>query len=169
MTKPPQLLSVILVVILLLSCKAPGQRIVEVGDLVTVEYEVRLADGTVYDRPQDYDNSISFTVGRREVLQGLEKAVLGLKPGEKKKVLLTPESAYGIHDPAKVELIPLEEFPSGFHLREGMLLPANSREGESVQGKVLDISPEGVIVDFNHPLAGESLWMEIRVKEIVKG
>lgn len=142
--------------------------IAEPGDKITIEYEANFANGSLFDRSADYDVPVTFTLGQREVFPGIEKTVLGMKPGEKKKVLLTPEAAYGLHDPAKVELIPLEEFPSGFHLRKGMLLPAKSVEGESVQGKVLDVSPEGVTVDFNHPLAGESLWMEIRVKEIAK-
>lgn len=159
--------------IFLLACAGKFPRtplpIAEPGDKITIEYEATFANGSLFDRSADYDVPVTFTLGQREVFPGIEKTVLGMKSGEKKKVLLTPEAAYGVHDPAKVELISLEEFPGGFHLRKGMLLPAKSVEGESVQGKVIDVSPEGVTVDFNHPLAGESLWMEVKVVEVVKG
>ena len=90
--------------------------------------------------------------------------------GEQKKVLLSPETAYGLSNPQKIELIPLDNFPSGSRLRVGMSLPAkDSSNGEQVQGRIMNITEEGVLVDFNHPLAGESLWMDVTVKEIVKG
>jgi len=92
-----------------------------------------------------------------------------MKPGEKKDILLSPEAAYGWSDPEKIELIPLEEFPTWSRIRLGMLLPATSPEGETVEGRVVDVSPEGITVDFNHPLADESLWLDITVKEVVKG
>ncbi|MEK6950641.1 MAG: peptidylprolyl isomerase [Nanoarchaeota archaeon] len=162
----------VLSIITLVSCAGKFPRsnlpLAEFGDRITVEYEVRFANNTVYDRSQDYDVPVSFTIGEREVLPGLEKAVLGMKPGEKKKVLLSPEAAYGLHDLAKVELIPLEEFPNWSRIRIGMLLPARGPEGEEVEGRVIAVSPEGVTVDFNHPLAGESLWLDFIVVEVMK-
>jgi|SRR3989338_3507022 len=156
--------------VVLVACSKPLGPAADLGDLVTVEYEATLADGSLFDSSQDYDVPVTFTVGKQEVLPGLETAVIGMHAGEQKKILLTPESAYGMPTPDKIELIPLEEFPNWAQLRIGMNLSAGDMQtGEQIQGKVITITPEGITVDFNHPLAGKSLWLEITVKKIVKG
>ena len=165
--------AIILLIVLslfLLACSKPIGPAAEIRDLVTVEYTATLADGSLFDQSKDYDKPVSFTIGNQEVLIGLEKTVIGMHKGEQKKVLLSPETAYGLSNPQKIELIPLDNFPSGSRLRVGMSLPAkDSSNGEQVQGRIMNITEEGVLVDFNHPLAGESLWMDVTVKEIVKG
>jgi len=154
----------------LLSCSKPLGPAAEIGDLVTIEYESRYANGSLFDRSAEYDVPITFTIGNKEVFPGIERAVMGMRPGERKEVLLSPEAAYGLHDPERVELIPLEDFPNWSKIRVGMNLPAKDRRtGEEVQGRIINVNQEGVLVDFNHPLAGESLWMEVTVKKMVKG
>lgn len=156
--------------LILLACSKPLAPTAEIGDLVTVEYKATLADGSLFDQSKDYDDPITFTIGNREVLTGLERTVIGMHAGEQKKVLLSPEAAYGLLDPDKIEIIPLEEFPNWSKVRIGMNLPAKDRStGEGVEGTIINVTPEGIVVDFNHPLAGESLWMDITVKEVVKG
>lgn len=171
--KKTSILSIILSIILslfLIACSKPLGPVAEIGDLVTIEYKATFADGSLFDRSEDYDEPVTFTIGNREVLIGLERTVIGMRQGETKKVLLAPEAAYGLDDLDKIELIPLEEFPEGSHLRVGMSLPAKDRSnGEQIQGTIINITSEGVLVDFNHPLAGESLWMEIMVKDVMKG
>lgn len=154
--------------LLLLACSQGP--VAEIGDKVTVEYEAILANGSLYEKSSDYDIPVTFTIGNHEVLVGLEKAVLGMHEEESIHILLSPEAAYGLYDPEKVELIPLEEFPNWSKVRLGMILPAKNREtGESIEGKIINATPEGIVIDFNHPMAGESLWVDITVKEIVKG
>ncbi len=160
----------VVISVVLVACSKPLGPAADMGDLVTVEYEATLADGSLFDSSQDYDVPVTFTVGKQEVLPGLEAAVIGMHAGEQKKVLLSPESAYGLPNPEKIELIPLEEFPNRAHLRIGMNLSArDTQTGEQIQGKVIAVTPEGITVDFNHPMAGKSLWMEITVKKIVNG
>ncbi len=156
--------------LLLVACSKPAGPAAEIGDLVTIEYESRYANGSVFDRSADYDVPVTFTIGNREVFPGIERTVMGMHEGERKEVLLSPETAYGLHNPEKVELIPLEEFPNWSKVRVGMMLPARDRStGEEIEGRIINVTPEGIVVDFNHPLAGESLWMDITVKEVVKG
>ncbi len=151
------------------ACSAVLGPVVKIGDKVTIEYESRYANDSTFDRSVDYGVPVTFTIGNREVFPGIERTVIGMRQGERKEVLLSPEAAYGLHDPNKVERIPVEEFPNGSKLRVGMRLAARDRlTGEEIRGKIIDIGQEGIVVDFNHPLAGESLWMDIKVVEIVK-
>ena len=164
-------ISVIIVVLslFLLACSAAKGPGAEIGDTVIINYEIRFANNSMYDRSIDYDTPIKFTIGKHEILPGLEKAVLGMRRGEEKKVLLSPEAAYGQPDPDKVERISLQEFAAGSRLRLGMRLPARDQTtGREVEGKIINISQSGIIVDFNNPLAGEPLWMDVTVKEVIK-
>lgn len=157
------------ITVFLVACSTPTGPAAEIGDLVTIEYESRYANGSLFDSSADYDVPVTFTIGSREVFPGIERTVIGMHQGERKEVLLSPETAYGLPDPDKIDLIPLEDFPNWSKVRIGMILPAKDRStGEPVQGRIINLTSEGVLVDFNHPLAGESLWMDITVKEIVK-
>ncbi len=151
--------------LILTSCAQ--KPVAEFGDTITIEYKATLADGSKFDDSQDYDIPTTFTIGNREVLVGLERAVLEMHEGEQKKVLLSPEAAYGLNAPEKIELIPLEEFPNLSRVRIGMILPARDRvTGEEVEGRIINVTPEGIIVDFNHPLAGQAIWMDITLLKI---
>lgn len=163
------LLLLLTISLFLLACSTPSGPAAEIGDVVTIEYESRYANGSAFDSSKDYDVPVTFTIGNKEVFPGIERTVIGMHEGERKEILLSPEAAYGLPDSEKIELIPLEEFPNWSKVRIGMSLPAKDRStGEEIEGKIINVTPEGIVVDFNHPLAGESLWMEITVKEIVK-
>src|SRR3989338_1418850 len=107
-------IGIILLNILLVSCSL--QKVQE-GDTVTVEYVATLADGRLFESSSDYDIPVTFQVGEHQVLLGLENAVLGMKEGEQKKVLLRQEDAYGFPDKTKMQMMPLDTFPSGTHLK----------------------------------------------------
>lgn len=159
------LIAILLLSVLLVSCTP---KMAQQGDTVTVEYVTTLADGTPFDKSSDYDIPITFVVGEHKVLTGLETTVLGMKEGEQKEALLRPEEAFGLPIRTKIEMMPLNTFPSGTHLQKGMMLPFTDDQNQNVQGKVVDIANEGVTVDFNHPMAGKSLWLNVTVVKIEK-
>ena len=156
-------ISILLLSVLLVSCSF---QTVQEGDTVSVEYVATLADGTLFESSADYDIPITFVIGEGQVLKGLENAVLGMKEGEHKKVLLRPAEAYGFPDRTKIEMMPLETFPSGTHLRKGMVLPYIDDQNQEVFGTVREITAEGVVIDFNHPLVGQSLWFNVTLVKI---
>ena len=157
------IIGILLLSVLLVSCSF---QTVQEGDRVTVEYVATLADGTLFESSSDYDIPITFVVGEGQVLKGLENAVLGMKESEHKKVLLRPEEAYGFPDRTKIEMMPLESFPSGTRLRKGMVLPYKNEQNQEVFGTVREITGEGVVMDFNHLLAGQSLWFNVTVVRV---
>jgi len=67
----------------------------QIGDKVTVHYTGVLEDGTKFDSSLDKDQPFSFTLGENRVIQGWEKGVLGMKKGEKRKLIIAPELGYG--------------------------------------------------------------------------
>jgi FKBP-type peptidyl-prolyl cis-trans isomerase SlyD len=101
-------------------------------------------------------------VGTGTIIQGLDRNLLGMEEGEAKEITIVPEEAYGSKDPALMTVLPRELFQQ--HSIEptiGMVIQTN--EG---QGHVTSISPEAVEVDYNHPLAGETLIFDVKVESI---
>ncbi len=160
----------LLIILSVLSCSPEKEAaIAERGDLVTVQYVASYADGSLFDASADYDIPVRFVIGRGEVLPGLEKAAVGMKEGGQKKVLLPPEDAYGLYDESKLRKVPLEAFPSGTRLRSGYVYPVRQPDGTVIEPVVVKVEADGVILDFNHVLAGQPLWIDIALVKIVKG
>ncbi len=166
--KESYFLLIIVMAIFLLACSKPLGPAAEIGDKVTIEYTAKLNDGTIFERSADYPDPITFIVGQREVLPGLEKAVVGMHIGEEKNFILAPEAAFGLRDQDLVRKVSLEELPHGQPLREGMVLTVNVANGKQQMVTILKITSEGALLDFNHPLAGEALWIDMKVADIVK-
>ena len=115
------------------------------GSKVTLEYTLALPDRTVVESNVGKE-PISYTQGNSEVLPGLEKALAGLKAGDKKHVTLSADEAYGSYDEKKKVTVTKEQVPP--------------------EAKVVAIDGNAVVVDTNHPLAGKSLVFDINVLKV---
>lgn len=135
------------------------------GDTVKVHYSGWLEDGTLFDTSVD-DEPLRFAIGSGVVLEGFERAVIGMSPGESKRIRLAAEDAYGPHRPDLVVTIPHEEFPGHIHPRPGQQLQVARTGARPMVVTVVDVSEAGVTLDANHPLAGKELTFEIRLVEI---
>lgn len=146
------------------------------GDTVKVNYVARLDDGTIVDTSEecgcdDCDceeetGPLSLTLGEEEIVPGLEQAIIGMQPGEKKTVRLTADEAYGPYDEELVMEVPTAEFPEDINPEVGQTLELTGDDGESFLVTVTDVSDELVILDANHPLAGKDLTYEVELVEI---
>jgi len=104
---------------------------------------------------------VPIIVGANFVVRGLEKALKQMKIGDKKKVKVEPNDAFGERNPKLIKLIPLSEFnKQSMAPFPGMPITLNN-----LNGRVLSVSGGRVRVDFNHPLAGKTLEYEIEIKE----
>ncbi len=135
------------------------------GDTVKVHYSGWLDDGTLFDTSVD-DEPLRFAIGEGAVLEGFERAVIGMSPGESKRIRLAAEDAYGPHRPDLVVTIPHEEFPAHIHPRPGQQLQVARAGLRPMVVTVVEVSEAGVTLDANHPLAGKELTFEIRLIEI---
>jgi FKBP-type peptidyl-prolyl cis-trans isomerase 2 len=131
------------------------------GSKVTVEYTLALPDKTVVETNVGKE-PISYTQGNHEIIPGLEKALAGLKAGDKKHVTVTPEDAYGPYDEQKKVTVTKEQVPP--EVKVGTRLRAQN----GMEAKVVSIDGNSVVVDTNHPLAGKSLVFDINVLKVEK-
>lgn len=151
---------------------------VEYGDIVLFNYVGKFENGEVFDTSYEdlaRENGVYVeereygplwaTVGVGEIIPGLEEAMIGMEPGEKKTVILPPEKAYGMPSPDLLVTVPREEFSkAGLEPRKGLYVMTDSGIA-----KIVKVRGDSVSLDFNHPLAGKTLIFEVEVLEIKKG
>ncbi|NNC73911.1 MAG: peptidylprolyl isomerase [Acidimicrobiia bacterium] len=126
------------------------------GDAVAVHYTGSLDDGSVFDS-SDGSQPLTFTLGSGAVIRGFDLAVVGLKIGSSKTVTILPEDGYGARDPERIVEVPLTSAPDGISVGDSVQFSDGS------PGTVIEIGAETVVVDANHPLAGETLTFEIEL------
>ena len=135
------------------------------GDTVKVHYEGRLTDGSTFDS-SDGREPLEFEVGSGMVIKGFDDGVLGMKVGDKKTLNIPAEEAYGDINPEMLYEFPKEHLPKDMEFEVGMGLNMTNELGEVIQVVVTEIKEDAIILDRNHPLAGESLVFDIELVEI---
>jgi len=139
---------------------------VQQGDKVKVHYRGTLEDGTEFDSSVG-NTPLEFTVGEHAVIPGFEDGVMGLAVGEKKRVVIGPEDAYGPYRPEKVAVVPREQLPDHIEFKQGAVLQGQSPDGPVVF-LVTDVQGDQVTLDGNHPLAGKALIFELEIVEVAR-
>jgi peptidylprolyl isomerase len=133
------------------------------GDTVRVHYRGSLTDGTVFDDSEGRE-PLAFTVGLGQVIQGFERAVVGLEPGDSTNVSIEPEDAYGPHHAALRHVVAVDDFATEPYV--GGEVNVVSPDGDEMPGRIVAIEGDQVTLDFNHPLAGETLVFEVTLVEV---
>lgn len=140
---------------------------VKQGDLVKVNYIGTLNDGHEFDNSYKRGSTLEFTAGTGQMIKGFDQAVMGMLTGDKKTVNIKKEDAYGEHNPEGLIPVSKENFPPDFKLVEGEMVQGSSESGQPMQALVVEIKENEVILDLNHPLAGQDLNFEIELMEVV--
>jgi FKBP-type peptidyl-prolyl cis-trans isomerase SlyD len=138
-----------------------------IGDktVVSLNYTLKNADGEVIDS-SDGSEPLSYIHGTQAIVPGLERELTGMSAGQSKDVVVKPEDGYGIPDPDGVFGVPRAAFPPDAHLEVGQSFIGEDDEGQSVPVRVLEVRADLVMVDANHPLAGQTLYFHVDVVEV---
>jgi peptidylprolyl isomerase len=136
------------------------------GDTVKIHYTGKFDDGTEFATSIN-DVPLQFTIGEGQVIPGLELAVMGMSPGEAKTAEILAEQAYGRYQKNKVVEVNRDRFPPHLDLQVGTVLRMRKVGGEKISRIVTTLSETRVMLDANHPLAGEDLTFDLQLIEIV--
>lgn len=132
------------------------------GDKVRVSFVGRFKDGVVFEMSLE-DKPLEFVAGCGEVLEGLDKAVLGMKLNEEKTIELPCEEGYGPRRDDLIVAIPKSIIAKDLDPRIGEVLVMKMPDGDRVPAMVRDIKDDAVIMDANPPFAGKDLVFDIKV------
>ncbi|QYZ79454.1 peptidylprolyl isomerase [Methanofollis formosanus] len=135
------------------------------GSTVTLHYTGTLEDGRVFGATTESDPLV-LIIGGGEYLRAFEEALVGMAPGEKKSFTIDPEKAYGQWQEGLVAEVPRTVFGPGPAPEPGSSFLAELTEGEKVPVRVAAVTEETVVIDANHPLAGEILCFEVEVVSV---
>ena len=139
---------------------------VKSGDKVKVNYTGKLRNGETFDSSEGRE-PLEFTVGGGQVIKGFDQGVMGMQVGDKRTVEIEVVDAYGEKNQDMVIEFPKTQFPADMKPEPGMQLMMNNGEGQSFPVLVKEVHEETVLLDANHPLAGEDLVFDIELVEIV--
>jgi FKBP-type peptidyl-prolyl cis-trans isomerase SlyD len=157
-----------LVALLVLLATAPAgaqpNATIEKGSSVKIEYTLKDDKGAVLDTNAGKE-ALAFTQGAQQIIPGLDKALLGMKTGDSKKVTVKPEDAYGAVDPKAETEVPKDVLPQGAAV-VGTRLLARGQDGQPRPVTVKAVKDTTVLLDLNHPLAGKTLFFDVKVVSV---
>ena len=141
-------------------------RVAKSGDTVQVNYTGKLVDGTVFDTSIGRE-PYEFTLDAGQAIPGFDKAIIGMKVGEKKTVTIPVDEAYGPHLDDMVIEVSRDRIRSDAEPEVGQILEATGQNGEKITFTITSISDNGTVtLDANHPLAGKDLTFDIELVKI---
>ena len=133
--------------------------------VVAFQFNLVNQDGEQLDSTEGQDPLV-YLHGVGGLIPGLEAELEGKNEGDQFKVTIEPEKAYGTINPEMIKQVPIDAFAEIDDLHEGMQLQAQGPEGQVQHIVVQEINEGGVVVNANHPLAGQTLTFDISIDSI---
>ena len=139
---------------------------VKMWDNVKIHYTGYRKDKSIFDSTTARE-PLTVQLGSEILITGLEDALLGMAPGEIKRVTVKPEEAYGEIDNDLIFSVKRQEVFGELEVRKGQIIELPNDEVGVLLLKVLDVNNDTVLLDGNHELAGETLTFDLELIEIL--
>ena len=133
--------------------------------VITLDYTLKDDEGTLIDSSEGRGDFV-YLHGARNIVPGLENALIDKVVGDEVSVAVEPAEGYGDRDDNLLQTVPKEMFEEGAEVSVGMQFHAQTPEGEMMIVTIVELDGDEVIVDGNHPLAGVSLNFDVKVVDI---
>lgn len=142
------------------------------GSDVTVNYKLYIDDpsGELVEETS-IEEPYSFTIGSGDQFDEFEKHIIGLAKGDSFSFALEKDNAFGEIDEEAMVDIAKKTFEHNGKIDESLfemynVLPMKDEDGTEYSGVIIAINEEDITLDFNHPLAGETIWFDGVVLEV---
>jgi FKBP-type peptidyl-prolyl cis-trans isomerase SlpA len=133
---------------------------------VLVHFTLKLEDGSTAESTRNNGKPALFSLGDGSLSEGLESHLLGLTVGEKRSFSLTADDAFGQSSPDLIQYFSRRDFTQAGEPEIGAIMLFSGMDGNEMPGVIREISGDSITVDFNHPLAGQTIHFEVEVLEI---
>lgn len=139
---------------------------IQSNSAVLVHFTLKLEDGSTAESTRNNGKPALFRLGDGSLSEGLEQHLLGLKEGEKKAFSLEPDAAFGIPMPDLIQYFSRRDFMDAGEPEIGAIMLFTSMDGSEMPGVIREVNGDSITVDFNHPLAGQTVHFDVDVLEI---
>ena len=137
------------------------------GKKVTLDYTLTVDNKEV--ETSVGKTPLSYTVGAKNIIPGLESQLNGMHMNEEKVVNVAAKEAYGEVDPKAFKEFPKTSLPKGLDPKVGMVLQATAPDGSKFPAVISELKGDNVVLNFNHPLAGKPLTFKVKILKIENG
>jgi len=139
---------------------------VQGNSAVLVHFTLKLDDGSTAESTRNNGKPALFSFGDGSLSDALEAELLGLKVGDKKAFSLAPDAAFGHTSPDLIQYFSRRDFTQAGEPEIGAIMLFSGMDGNETPGVIREICGDSITVDFNHPLAGQTIHFDVEVLEI---
>ena len=139
---------------------------IEKNHVVTLHYTLNALEENgekTFIEKTDVEQPFTFLYGVGMMIPKFEESIKGLTSGDKASFTILPAEGYGERNPQAVAQLPLEMFNESGMPPVGAILPLSDNQGNNFQAVVVEVTPEVVVADLNHPMAGKTLYFDVEI------
>ena len=135
------------------------------GDTVKFHFTSKLENGKIIESTKR-KKPVKTKIGSQDLLPGLEKAIIGLEKGSKKKVKVPPSKGFGKRDKKLIQKVDKSIFKKGAKLCKNVTVEIQFEDGNKRRALVQEVKKDYLVVDLNHPLAGHTITFDIEIVDV---
>lgn len=132
--------------------------------IVAIQYSASIQNEVIDNNMEDTE-PLFFMYGRGQMMPGLETRIAEMNIGDASDLEIPAAEAYGDHNPEAIQTVPKEHL-AHLELHEGLVLQGQGENGEPVMVVVKEIHDDSVVMDHNHPMAGQDVTFSVTIKDI---
>ncbi len=140
--------------------------VIGAGSTVIFHFDIKLADGSAAESTRVHNKPAKLQMGDGSLSPAFEAQLTGMQPGEQKTFTLAPEDAYGMPNPDNIYYVDRSKFSLEAPAKVGMIVGFGMPDGSELPGLIREVVGDSVTVDFNHPLAGQTLTFNIEIVQV---
>ncbi|EOX4925959.1 FKBP-type peptidyl-prolyl cis-trans isomerase [Vibrio alginolyticus] len=134
--------------------------------VVTLHFTIKMKDGSVADSTHNMGKPAKFVMGDGSLSENFEQCLIGLETGAQKAIELKAEDAFGMPNPDHIHYMDRTKFVGDAEVEVGTIMAFSGPDGMEIPGIITEIAGDSVIVDFNHPLAGQDVTFEVEILSV---
>lgn len=135
---------------------------ITLNSIVTLHHKLGLTDGSLLEDTFD-EEPITYHLGTGELAEGLELSLIDLEEGDEQTLDIGPDLAFGFPEDDMIHSLSRNEFDPDLELHPGLIIEFSTPTGDTVPGTILEFDDTTVKVDFNHPLAGQTIRYSVKI------
>ena len=137
---------------------------IENGKKVKFDYKLTVNGEMIESSEQK--GPVEYIQGKGTIIKGLEKRMEGLKIGDKQTFFIPAEEAYGKINPNAFQEVPKSDLPKDLNVQEGQMLEVQDNTGRRFPVVISEIKEQTIVINFNHPLAGQELKFDVTIVDV---